>query len=51
MSKMFHKYIASFNYFDKSLIVLSATNGEISITSFATGIGAPVGIARAYWNS
>ena len=51
MSKMFRKYIASFDYFDKFLIVLSATNGGISITSFATGIGATVGIARAYWNS
>ena len=51
MSKMFRKYIASFDYFGKFLIVLSATNGGISITSFATAIGAPVGIARAYWNS
>ena len=50
MSKMFCKYIASFHYFDKFLIVLSAANGGISITSFATAIGAPVGIARAYWN-
>ena len=35
------------NYFDKSLIVLSATSGSISITSFATVIGTPVGIASA----
>ena len=34
-------------YFDKSLIVLSATNGNISIASFATLIGAPVRIASA----
>ena len=41
------KYIASFDYFDKSLIVLSATNGSISIALFATVIGAPVGIGSA----
>ena len=29
------------------LIVLSATSGRISITSFPTVIGAPVGIANA----
>ena len=45
MSKRFRKYFASFNYFDKSLIVLSATNGGISVASFATVTGAPVGIA------
>ena len=47
MSKRFSKYIASFDYFDKSLIALSATSGSISIASFATVIGAPVGIASA----
>ena len=41
------KYITSFNYFDKYLIVLSATGGSISIASFAKVIGAPVGIASA----
>ena len=39
------KHIASFDYFDKSLIVLSVTTGSISIESFATDIGAAVGIA------
>ena len=34
-------------YFDKSSIVLSATTGSISIASFATVIGAPVGIVSA----
>ena len=38
------KYIASFDYFDKSFIVLSTTAGSISIESFSTVIGAPVGI-------
>ena len=44
MSKRLSKYIASFDYFDKSLIVLSITTGSISLASFATVIGAPVGI-------
>ena len=47
MSKRLSKYIASFDYFDKSLIVLSATSGSISIASFATVIGTPIGIASA----
>ena len=41
------KYIASFDCFDKSLILLSVATGSISIASFATVIGAPVGIANA----
>ena len=44
MSKRLSKYIASSDYFDKSLIVLSVTTGSISIASFSTVIGAPVGI-------
>ena len=47
MSKSLSKYIASFDYFDKPLIVLSVTSGNISIASFATVIGIPVGIASA----
>ena len=47
MSKRLSKYIASFDYFDKSLIVLSVTTGSISIASFATVIGAPVGVISA----
>ena len=47
MSKRLSKYIASFDYFDNSLIVLSATSGSISIASFATVIGTPVRIASA----
>ena len=41
------EYIASFDYFDKSLIVLSAKRGSISIASVSTVIGAPVGMASA----
>ena len=40
--KKLSKCIASFDYY-----VLSATSGGISIASFATVIGAPVGIASA----
>ena len=47
MSKWFSKSIASFDYFDKSLIVLSATSGSISIASFAIVVGTAVGIASA----
>ena len=47
MSKRLSKYIASFDYFDKSLIVLSVIAGSISIASFATVIGAPVGMMSA----
>ena len=47
MSKRLSKYIASFDYFDKFLIVLSATSGSVSIASFPTVIGTPVGIASA----
>ena len=47
MSKRPSKYIASFDYFDKSLIDLSVANGSISIASFATVIGAPAGIMSA----
>ena len=47
MSKTLSKYIAFCDYFDKSLIVLSAASGSISIASFATVIGTPVGIASA----
>ena len=47
MSKRLSNYIASFDYFDKSLIVLSIATSSISITSFATVIGAPVGMMSA----
>ena len=47
MSKNLSMYIASFEYLDKSLIVLSVPTGSISIASFATAIGVPVGITSA----
>ena len=36
-----------FDYFENSLIVLSVTAGSISIASFSTVIGAPVGMTSA----
>ena len=47
MSKKLSKYIYFFEYFDKSLIVLSVTSGGVSVASFATVIGAPKGITSA----
>ena len=47
MSKRLSKYIASFDYFDKSLIVLSVITGSISVASFANVIGVPVGMVSA----
>ena len=47
MSKRLCRYIAFFDYFDKSLVVLSVTTGSISIASFASVIGAPIGIISA----
>ena len=47
ISKKLSKYIAFYYYFDKSLIVLSVATGGVFIASFATIIGAPVGIISA----
>ena len=47
MSKSLSKYIATFDYFDKYLIVLFTASGSISIALFATVIGTPVKIASA----
>ena len=41
------KYVAVFDFIDQALIVLSATSGGVSIISFTTIVGAPVGIASA----
>ena len=46
-SKTLSKYVAVFDYIDQTLIVLSATSGRVSIISFTTIVGAPVGIASA----
>ena len=44
-SKKLNKYVTAFDYIDKVLIVLSATSGGVSIISFTSIIGVPVGIA------
>ena len=44
-SKKSNKYITTFDYLDKILIVLSATIGWISLISLTSFIGAPVGMA------
>ena len=43
--KKLSKYITAFDYTDKVLIVLSAKSGGVSIISFTSIVGAPVGIA------
>ena len=44
-SKKLNKYVTAFDYIDKILIVLSATSSGVSIISFTSIAGAPVGIA------
>ena len=47
MSEKLSKYIAAFDYIDKTLIVLSATSGGISIISLTSVIVIPAGLASA----
>ena len=47
MSKKLSKYIDAFDYIDKTLVVLSATSGGISIISFTSVVGIPARIASA----
>ena len=46
-SKKLNKYVTVFDYIDQALIVLRATNNGVSIISFTSIAGAPVGIASA----
>ena len=46
-SKKLSKYVTAFDYIDKVLVALSATSDGVSIISFKSVIGAPVGIASA----
>ena len=46
-SKKLSKYVVVFDYIEQVVIVLSATVGGVSIISFTTIVGAPVGIASA----
>ena len=51
MSKKFSKYISAFDLFEyKTLLVLSAVVGSVSIASFITVIVASVGIIRESLN-
>ena len=46
-SKKLNKYVATFGYIDKILIILSATSSGVSIISFTSIVGVPVGIESA----
>ena len=47
ISKNLSKYIASLEYFDKTLNVLSIVSSSFSIALFATIVGVPAGIIGA----
>ena len=49
-SKKLSKYITAFDYLEKIINVLSATTGGVSIISFTSIFGTPVGIASASFN-
>ena len=46
-SQKLNKYVTVFDDIDRTLIVLNATTGGVSIISFTSIAGAPVGIASA----
>ena len=46
-SKKLNKCVTIFDYIDKILIVLNATNSSVSLISFTSTIGVPVGIGSA----
>ena len=46
-SKNLSKYIAAFDYIDKTLIVVSATSGRTSSISFTSVIGVCAGLVSA----
>ena len=46
-SKKLNKYVTVFDYIDKILIALSATSSGVSIISFTSVVGTPVGIVSA----
>ena len=46
-SKKLSKYVAVFDYVDQVLIILYATSSGVSIISFTSIVGAPVGIGSA----
>ena len=50
INKKLSKCIAAFNYIDKTLIVLSATFGTLSVVSHAKVVGIAVGIPRRFFD-
>ena len=50
-SKKLNKYVTTFDYIDKILIVLSATSGGVCIISSVSLAEGPVGIAGSSFNS
>ena len=46
-SKNLSKYVAGFDYIDKTLTVLYATSGRVCIIFSVSVVGAPIGIAEA----
>ena len=46
-SRKLNKYVTTFEYIDKILIVLSETGSGVSIILFTSIVGAPVGVASA----
>ena len=48
--KQLSKYVTSFDYIDKILIALSATSGGVSIISFTSVFGVPIGIASSIFS-
>ena len=43
-SQKLNKYITAFDYIDKIVVILIPTSGGVSIISFTSAIGAPVGL-------
>ena len=46
-SRKFNKYVTTFDYIDKILIVLSSASSGVSFISFTSIVGGPVGITNA----
>ena len=46
-SRKLNKYVTAFDYIDKIFIVLSSTSSRVSIISFTSIVGVPVGITNA----
>ena len=46
-SKKLNKYVTGFDYIDKIFIVLSTASSGVSIISFTSIVGAPIGIVNA----